>query len=185
MRMPVYIFIIVSIMITGCHCGNLEEYEKGNISVSGFNFLGWGYANYGSFSIGTSEEPFYQSYPMFIIILPDGKALKSTQFSMENVQKIHGIRIEQKKEKKMIITDYMLSYGEYPYSGYAHFHFIDSKIISFNCLCYCPWLDLNREKINMKIGTIDGKKLYKMPLKYWQIKELFGAPDLTNVRWTP
>jgi hypothetical protein len=39
------------------------------------------------------------------------------------------------------------------------------------------------DEINLQIGTIDGSKFYKIPLREWQLEELFGKADNIKTKW--
>jgi hypothetical protein len=168
----IFLTFILMFMLAGCKFGNLQIYEKSNVYLSGANCLGWGAFRYGFIRVGTSENPFYKSTSQFVIKFPNGEVLKSTDFTADNIKKIWAIETLVDKDNKW----YKLSYNQ----CIIYFNFEDSKLMRFECYCF-DFAD--PEEVNFQIGAIDGIKFYKIPLRRWQIEEIFGKADNIQITW--
>jgi hypothetical protein len=175
-------FLLIALMfflilpITGCHFANVQEYKKENLCFSGANYLGWGNFHYGFISIGTEKDPFFKSPPQFTIKLPNGELLRSTELTIDDIKNIYGIKNTTRNDT---IT-YFLQLNKNPTNATVYFQFKGSNLINFKCMCY-DFVD--PDEINLQIGTIDGSKFYKIPLREWQLEELFGKADNIKTKW--
>ena len=172
------------------------EWQKGNCAFYGSNILGWGRVDYSVFTIGEPpSNPFYETNVEFSIKLPDGKILKSTEFTYENILKIEGIddvgwRSPPGIPNVKTYYAYRIS-STLPGPCCCMFGFDDTtkKLVYFKGVGYYTSLSRDDEDElivkSLWVGSIKGDKFYQLPMTQEQIEDIFGKPDDVIIRWRP
>jgi len=170
------------LFLSGCSWGNLQTYEKGNISATGVNYMCWGNFHYYQLQIGNDNSPYYRHPSDWTLRLPDNTDVKSSQLTPEYLSQINGVVIaEFHTERGNRGTSYSLKYGVDSDGSWLNFYFVDNRLFWIamgSNYAFCP-----PEQINLRIGTSDGKHIYYFPLQEAQLRELFGPPDRLETSW--
>ena len=173
--MKLSIAVLLILLLTGCHWGNIRDFERKNMSASGANFLGWGQYNYYKLSI--INTPVGKSHLNLILELPCGTKMELAQITPENIKKLTGISVLKIKDN---IDQYALPCGKNLNNGPIYFYFEDARLTEI--VIWINYPSAMKEEAGIRIGRA-GEEMYQFPLSEWQLRKIFGEPDNMRTFW--